>query len=518
MQASVVEQARQSSQRVEEAERLKQSALQETAFYRAKLAALESSSDREVSRLERERIAQLEQQLAAATSAHDDRDRRIKELEESLAMQTILLEQAEARSEDNAKRAGMLEELHAKAVQEQQTLRARCNVMESTTREQADQLLAHKSQLEQREADYLHAQSQLDELTRTRDQHIRALEQAQTAVDASAARANELDMQYKRACETISGLQTDLAELRIELDTRTTELDARTTELEAVRTRLADAENSWAKSREEADAFRALTTGNLGKLLDSHRDLQSDEDRLVRVHMEKVTALDNELASLRAMYKDVSRRTEDVQSELTEERRQLHEIEGDNLALRSQIVGLRTQLSGAFADNGRLRKDLAVKDAELRSKTKEVADVTVKLDMLRGFLADNGIIEGEEITRGYDAAPSSPRLNQLEEQLANRSRMHERAERELQLALQDKRDAEAQVETLSAQLNRMHSPSRRTTGDSNEDGRVQELERKLEEVEASYKARLQQLEDDYQLAVHYVKYVCDIPPISLHLC
>ncbi|EKM61290.1 uncharacterized protein PHACADRAFT_247795, partial [Phanerochaete carnosa HHB-10118-sp] len=475
---------------------MRQNAVQEAAFYRAKLAALESSSDRDVSRLERERIADLERQVASVSFAQADRDRRIKELEDSLVLQTTLLEQAEARSEDSSKSAGMLAESHAKALQDQQVLRDRCDIMESTTREQADQLLAHKSQFEQREADYIHAQTQLEELTRTREQHVRALEQAQHAVNASSARANELEKQYERSRDQISQLETDLIELR-------GELEARTTEVETVRIRLADAENSWAKSREEADAFRALTTGSLGKLLDSHRDLQTDEDRLTRGHAEKLTALEGEVSSLRGMLSDATRRTEDAQSELKSERYKLHDLEIDNLALRSQIVGLRTQLSSALADSGRLRKDLAVKDAGLREKTKDLSNTTVKLDMLHKVLAENGMVEGEDSVRN-GATPSSPRINQLEEQLATRSRMHERAERELQLALQEKRDAEARVESLSAELDRMQSPSRRNTVEGDRDSRIQELERKLEEVEQSYKARLQQLEDDYQLAVHYV--------------
>lgn len=469
---------------------MRQNAVQEAAFYRAKLAALEASSDRDVSRLERDRIADLERQLSSAPSAQFDRDRRIKEPEDSLALQTTLLEQAEARSEDSSKRADMLAESHSRALQDQQTLRERCAVMESAAREQADQLLSHKSQLEQREADYLHAESQLEDLMRTREQHIRALEQAQNAVNASSGRANELEAQYSRAREQITQLETDLIDLR-------GDLEARTTEVEAVRMRLVDVENSWTKSREEADAFRALTTGSLGKLLDSHRDMQSDEDRATRGHAEKLSALDSEVTSLRSVLKDATRRADEATSELSTERRKLHDLEIESLALRSQIVGLRTQLSSALADSGRLRKDLAVKDAELREKVKESANVTVKNDMLRNFLAENGITEGDEIVRSDPSA--SPRIAQLEDQLLNRSRMHDRTERELSRALQEKRDAEAQVESLSAELDRLGA------GDGNDGVRVQELERKLEEVETSYKARLQQLEDDYQLAVRYVK-------------
>lgn len=495
LQATMIEQARQASERVEEAEKIRSSAIQEAAYYRAKLAAVESGSETEATRLERERIAELEHQLSAATAAQNERDRKIQELHDSLALQTTLLEQAEARAEDQSKRAEMLAESRARDLQDHSELRDKHTVIESNFRQQAEQLLAHKSQLEQREAEYMGAQSQLEDLLLTRDEHVRALEQANNAVKASSTRAEQLEEQYQRARDQINQMEADVAELR-------GELESRTTEVESVRMRLADAENSWAKSREEANAFRALTTGGLGKLLDSHRDLKSDEDRLSRGHAEKVNALETEVASLRTMLQDATRVAETAQADLSDERRKIRDTEVEAMALRSQIVGLRTQLSSALADSGRLRKDLAVKDAEMREKMKEHANNNVRLDTLRNFLAENGIVEGEELARKDDAS-SSARVAELEDRLATRSRLHERTDRELQNVLQQKRDAEARVESLAAELDRMQSSGGHPNGDSQ--ARVLELESKLEETESTYKARLQQLEEDYQLAVHYVK-------------
>ena len=125
--------------------------------------------------------------------------------------------------------------------------------------------------------------------------------------------------------------------------------------------------------------------------------------------------------------------------------------------------------------------------------------------MLHSFLAENGISEDAQ-QNARDGGASSSRVVDLEDQLASRSRLHERAERELQTALQHKRDAEAQAENLSAELERLRSSSPgHSDGERDTDARVVELEHKLEETEASYKARLTQLEEDYQLAVHYVK-------------
>jgi chromosome segregation ATPase len=261
-------------------------------------------------------------------------------------------------------------------------------------------------------------------------------------------------------------------------------------------------ENSWAKSREEADAFRALTTGSLGELLDSHRDLKADEDRYAHSHAEKVEAIETEAVALRNMLKEATQRLEEVQNELSEERERVRDTESGQTFLRSQIVGLRAQLSNSTSDHGRLRKDFVNKEKEVREALKEAADANVRLAMLRNYLAENGLSPDSESTNGTNDS----RIIELEQQLEERIRVQEQSERELAQAVRRKQDAEAQISTLTSQLDRSRSrQSPIVESDSTAEARALEAERKLEETERGYKARMQQMEEDYQLAVHYVK-------------
>ncbi|TFY62846.1 hypothetical protein EVJ58_g3607 [Rhodofomes roseus] len=501
LQANLMEQAHAASVRVQEAEGIRASALQEAAFYRAKVAAMESGSGADIARAERDRTAELERQLSSAMAEATERERKIRELRDSLALQTTIAEQAEARADDALRRADLLSQSHDRSSEAYMALQEKHTGVESALREHATRLLEQSSIIEQREADHLRAETQLKELMFSHEQHIRTLEQARGAMEAASARATEVDRQHLRARDQAAQLEADLADLR-------GELEARTTEAENARVRILELENSWAKSREEADALRAVTTGSLGELLDSHRDLRSDEDRLARGHAEKVEALQREISSLRDMLRDVTRRADETQSELNRERRKAQEADSETLSLRSQIAGLRMQLSNALAEGGRLRKDLLAKDTELLAHIKEASTATIRHGTLRKYLADHGIVaEGEDLP-SPSGGVSPARLANLENKLAEAMRLQEMTERDLQSALRQKEEAETQLDTLSAELERLRasrSPVRQNGVDSGSEARVLEAERKLDETEASYKARLQQLEEDYQLAVHYVK-------------
>ncbi|KAF9244530.1 hypothetical protein BU15DRAFT_85909 [Melanogaster broomeanus] len=495
MQTTLANQAREASDRIADAERMKSSAIQEAAYYRAKLTAYEANTPSEVARAERERIAELERHLATLLSEQTTARRKVDELSDSLSLQTTLLEQAEARATDANKRADALEESHDRNVRGHSELQTRHAVVEAALRDHADRLLAQTSLFEQKDAEHVQAKSQLQKLTQLHDQHIRALDQARAALEAQASRSGEADVTNQRAREQVSQLEADLGELR-------GELEARTSEVESLRIRLAEVENSWAKSREEADAFRALTTGSLGELLDSHRDLKADEDRHARSYGEKVEAMEMEAVALRKMLKEATQRLEEVQNELGEERQRVRDTESGQTFLRSQIVGLRAQLSNSASEHGRLRKDFADKEKEIREALKEAADANVRLAMLRNYLAENGLSPDSESTSGADDS----RIIELEQQLEERIRLQEHSERELAQAVRRKQDAEAQISTLTSQLDRSRSrQSPIVESDSTAEARALEAERKLDETERSYKARMQQMEEDYQLAVHYVK-------------
>ncbi|KAG5724183.1 Tip elongation aberrant protein 1, partial [Termitomyces sp. T112] len=391
-----------------------------------------------------------------------------------------------------------VDETHNRTLKRHKELQDSLDRLETKYREQTQELVTQTSMLEQREAEEVHLRALVDELTLSKEQHVRALDQAKVALHATSSRAGEVDTQYQRTREQIGTLEGEIAELR-------GEVEARTAEAEAAQARLADVENSWAKSREEADAFRALTTGGLGELLDSHRDLKTDEDRLARGHAEKLQAVEAEAQTLRMMVKQAAHRVDESQAQLTEERQRVRESETEQSILRSQIVGLHVQLSNAAADSGRLRKDVADKENALRERAKEASDATHKLVMLRNYLTDNGIAVDEADLRASSRATgrgSPAAIAELENKLAEKTRMHESAQRDLAQIAREKRDVEAQASQLSSQLDQLRASR---DDDVAAEARLAEAERKFAEVEDGYKNRMKAMEEDYNLAVHYVK-------------
>jgi hypothetical protein len=221
------------------------------AEHHAKFVVSDASGG-EVARLERGRLVELERQLSATLAAQIEQDQRVAQLVDELALKSALLERAEANAAEATKRAGL---------------------------EHADRLLAQTSLVKHKDAELVDMQAKLDaldELLLSRDLHMHALEQA---LQKATSRAADADQRSQRACEQT---ETELAEVRAKLE-------ARESELEAVRLRLTDAEIGWARSKREADT-RTMTTAG---------PVSTDEGQITRGLMERMRAMEYEMASLR---------------------------------------------------------------------------------------------------------------------------------------------------------------------------------------------------------------------------
>jgi hypothetical protein len=235
--------------------------------HRAKLVAPDASSEKEVARLEHERIADLERQLSETLAAQTERDRHIVQLTDQLAQESTLLKRAEANAAEEKKRAGL--ELHELQAKLDELLLSRDHALkqaeENAVAEESkraglelcelqaqldDLLLSRDYALERANADAAEERKraglELRELQAKLDESLlscdHALEQAQSALQ-KASYVAEANQQSQR----------ELSEMRAELEAKMSESAL------ALRVRLADMERGYARDKVEAETYRTQT-------------------------------------------------------------------------------------------------------------------------------------------------------------------------------------------------------------------------------------------------------------------
>jgi chromosome segregation ATPase len=256
-------------------------------------------------------------------AARTERDRRIAQLTEELALKSTLLEQAEANAVEAARRAGS--ELH-EYVDDQRikwtSLVKQRDVELVDMQAVLDEVLLSRDQhigqyekelgnvrakLEANEselgavclrlADAEKGRTSLEELVASRDQQVGQYEMELKNVRAKLE-ANELGAVCSRLAEAEKG-STSLDELiasrdqqvgqyEKELKNVRAKLEAKESELEAVRLRLTDAEKGLTRSKAEAGTLRAQNaTGSMN----------GDENQVTRTLMERMRAIEAKMAS-----------------------------------------------------------------------------------------------------------------------------------------------------------------------------------------------------------------------------
>jgi len=492
--ATLAEQAHTTNDKVAGAAKAKAAALQEAAYCRAKLAALEAGNAGEASKLDRDRAVELERKLAETVSAKLVLERQVSKLEHEVADHAEHKQAAEERHSAAAQRAEAAEGSYSRSLSDYAELQRRAHAHEATIQDHQDQLVALGSRSRQVEADHAALQEKHSAAEASVTHHVQALGEAQAALDAAHSRNEHLHGAWQTAQKGAD-----------EHSARTGELDAalqaKTAEHEQALAKVAELEASVEQHRRAEEATAALATGGVAALIAHHeatktRDVDGAADPAAAA---KIEALEDELKAVREQHAGATGQREQATTELTEVRTREVGLQSQLGQVRAELALLRAQHTAAIEEAGTHRLAAVDREAEAREAHQAREQAEVQAGLLRNIMADHGLhVADEDLTERYPpleetATPETlhRRVHDLQAELDRRTKdhaelstQHDDARRELAEA--EKRHAE-EVQGLSATAERGAA-----NGQAGEE---------LSALQAKYT----QLETTHLKAVQYVK-------------
>ncbi|KAL4808880.1 hypothetical protein BDV18DRAFT_133384 [Aspergillus unguis] len=462
MQATVDRQAAIASKRVAEVEQQRDIAVNEAAYARAKLAAHGGSQQstpsldgqsHDLDKATSERTTDLSRRLALALASQNELKSRLEAITLDFDQEKRGRELAEETSEATRRRLAELE-MQNNAL-ETESLRAQLHQIEGSLREESMLRSDAESSLKQLTLDKEELAKRLeDSSTRLKDfgENIGGL---RDAVTASAEKAAIMERKLDEERERRENLERKLLQLRSEHEERTSELENATR-------RLRDAEELADSHAREAETHKNAFISGL------QRASSFDSETSIR------SLVDQRVASSEAQVERANKLAKASQAAADEAAEKLRRAE-------ERIAGLEAYQEQASREGLQLRRQLqaAMKDCqtytaenrELKSKVenhqREAGALAVQHTALKDLLGERGVNYSDRRSPRLESpgsrfgTPEQTRLRELEQQLSNSLKAHD--------------DLKSSFET-----------------------REQETDR-------AYREKLEQLENDYQSAVHYVK-------------
>ncbi|KAF9886087.1 Negative regulator of mitotic exit [Aspergillus nanangensis] len=463
MQATVDRQAAIASKRVAEVEHQRDVAVNEAAYARARLAA-HGGSQRGTPQpdggyqghgeMMTDRTTDISRRLALALASQNELKSKLEVMASELDQEKRGRELAEETCEATRRRLAELE-MQSNAL-EIESLRAELHRAEASVREESLLRAEAESTLKQLSLDKDELLKNVeDSSTRLRDlgSNLGGLREA---VTASSNKATLVEKRLEEERERREGLERKLLQLRSDHEERTTELENTTR-------RLRDAEELAETSAKEAETHKNAF------LLGLDRASSFDSDMSMRsIADQRVTALEEQVERANKLAKGSQVAADDAADKLRRAEERIAGLEAyqeqasrEGLQLRRQLQAVMKEGQSHAADNRELK-------AQLENHHHEAGALAIQHAALKDLLGDRGSNYPDSRRSPHLESPGSRfgtpeqgRLRELEHQLSTSLKAHD--------------DLKSSFET-----------------------REQEADR-------AYREKLEQLENDYQSAVHYVK-------------
>lgn len=481
-------------------DRLRQAAIQEAAYLRARLLAIESGNREQLGQLVSDRQHELETQVSTQASAKAALEREIQATRlsvERLQTTTRRLEEEERKA---SSRAAAVEQECLSLRRELTELHSQKVDSDRTIREHADRSLSFSSAIQQHEAERTNLEEELSRLKQERSHHLLLIEEAKRSMSAATEQAGHWQSHHGLASKKAEDLQAEVTRLRREAE------DDKIVK-EASAARLAKLEKAWEISQQEVASLRKLSDDRLQELLHTNRAESSLDGS--RGQREKLQAVSQECSSLRKMLNEAGLQVSHVQGDLMQHRETVLRLEEERDQLRAELVSMRHSVRANDSELERLQQLVTSREADAQRNKGKLSDLEVRCAVLRNLLRDHGIaINNEEAdARNSDGSASSQLRSQLEDQ-AQQLRDSQNEVASLRRQLQEFSSRE---ETLNKRLSVSKSPSLASKSptmgsmpfEAKADG-APETRTVDPENQADYQ-RMKQLEKDYKEAVAYVK-------------
>ncbi|QQK41031.1 Cell polarity protein (Tea1), putative [Penicillium digitatum] len=458
MQATVDRQAAIASKRVAEVEHQRDMAINEAAYSRAKLAA-HGGSQRGTPQPDAsqdgddERPTDMGRRLALALASMSELKAKLDAQSTELSQERQAKELAEETNEATRKRLAELEMQNNTL--EAENLRAELHQAEALSREEAFLRAEAEASLQQLVLDKEELLAQIEDSSTRLKGFESSFSSLREAVSASAAKTALVEKQFQEERERREGLERKLLQLR-------SEHEQRSSEVENLTRRLRDAEELAKIHAKEAETHKIAFVSGL------ERASSTDLDHSFRTRADqRVAALEAQIERSTTLAKANQAAANAASDKLRRAEERIAGLEAYQEQASREGLQLRRQLQTAMKESQSAATTNRDLKAQLETHQREAGALAVQhaalKDLLgeRGINGDNGRSPRLDFPGSRFGTPEQSRLRELEQQLSASIKAH----------------------------------------DDLKNG----FESREQEADRAFREKLEQLENDYQSAVHYVK-------------
>lgn len=465
VQGSVDAQTAMAAKKIQEVERQRDVAVQEAVYAKAKLAALGGSAtptpgdkSADMANMDAEKMTDMSRKLAASLAAQAELSAKVEVLTAEIAAERKARHLADETAGVAQSRVSELDDFRNRAASEMESLRAELLDAERAFRDEAAAGADATAEAKLLKIDQDELSMKLTEALEDNSNYHSAMGEMRNAMEATASRTGTLARQLEEERLVKEGLERKLAQVK-------SEYEEKVADLESANSRLRDVEELMEKYAEEARAANAAMAMGLQKVAD--REIMSS----TALTDERVKALQEQVESAKTLLKKSTDQADETGEKLAQAMQRVAGLEFQQGQASKDAIALRRRMAEALDEVRKLKQENAEIQARLVDKQLEVDSISTKYTALKEILAERSSQPGFDKRRSTilqspspqsgSATPEQNRLRELEHKLEDSLRAHR--------------------ETKST------------------------AEMQAQEVEKHFREKLEQLENDYQSAVHYVK-------------